>query len=321
MKRKKLLAVVMIAVMMSGGCGNKNAEEAITDTNVVNSSVSEEELIKENETEETQSFTSVKEEILAKAETTDIDSLIVEKTDDELDLKQYLFSYEDRTMDKNTAEQLFYLDWFMDDSASDAESFITTDKVDLYNINGIRVGYTLKDAWLETFGECNGWYFFYLDGNQRFARVEDVKANSITREQAKAEEEANKQEEPTAKTETPVESAPVEQPVVETPPASEPIEQPVETPAESDKYTPEEAMSVYRSLMEAGGITWNPALKDVSSWGTGWLYLDKGYPELAASSDLESFAMGDSVGNSWTEFYVEVTGSDEEAVYFTGWHN
>lgn len=276
MKRERLLAVVLIAVMMSGGCGNKNAEEATTDTNVVNSSVSEEEQIKENETEETQSFTSVKEEILAKAETTDIDSLIVEKTDDELDLKQYLFSYEDRTMDKNTAEQLFYLDWFMDDSASDAESFITTDKIDLYNINGIRVGYTLKDAWLETFGECNGWYFFYLDGNQRFARVEDVKANSITREQAKAEEEANKQEEPTAKAE-----APVEQPVVETPPASEPIEQPVETPAESDKYTPEEAMSVYRSLMEAGGITQNPALKDVSSWGTGWLYVCNAFCFLA----------------------------------------
>ncbi len=321
MKRKKLLAVAMIAVMMSGGCGNKNAEEAATDTNVVNSSETEQEQIKENETAESQSFTSVKEEILAKAETTDIDSLIVEKTDDELDLKQYIFSYEDRTMDKNTAEQLFYLDWFMDDSASDAESFITTGKVDLYNINGIRVGYTLKDAWLETFGECNGWYFFYLDGNQRFARVEDVKANSITREQAKAEEEANKQEEPTAKTEIPVGSTPVEQPVVETPAASEPMEQPVETPAESDKYTPEEAMSVYRSLMEAGGITWNPALKDVSSWGTGWLYLDKGYPELVASSDLESFAMGDSVGNPWTEFYIEVTGSDEEAVYFTGWHN
>lgn len=321
MKRKKLLAVAMIAVMMSGGCGNKNAEEAATDTNVVNSSETEQEQIKENETAESQSFTSVKEEILAKAETTDIDSLIVEKTDDELDLKQYIFSYEDRTMDKNTAEQLFYLDWFMDDSASGAESFITTDKVDLYNINGIRVGYTLKDAWLETFGECNGWYFFYLDGNQRFARVEDVKANSITREQAKAEEEANKQEEPTAKTEIPVGSTPVEQPVVETPSASEPMEQPVETPAESDKYTPDEAVAVYCSLMEAGGITWNPALKDVSSWGTGWLYLDKGYPELAASSDLESFAIGNHGGNPWTEFYIEVTGSDEEAVYFTGWHN
>lgn len=52
MKRERLLAVVLIAVMMSGGCGNKNAEEATTDTNVVNSSVSEEEQIKENETEE-----------------------------------------------------------------------------------------------------------------------------------------------------------------------------------------------------------------------------------------------------------------------------
>lgn len=315
MKRKKLLAVVMIAVMMSGGCGNKNAEETATDTNVVNSSETEQEQIKENETAESQSFTSVKEEILAKAETTDIDSLIVEKTDDELDLKQYIFSYEDRTMDKNTAEQLFYLDWFMDDSASDAESFITTGKVDLYNINGIRVGYTLKDAWLETFGERNGWYFFYLDGNQRFARVEDVKANSITREQAKAEEEANKQEEPTEKTEIPVGSTPVEQPVVETPPVNESVE----TTVESNKYTPDEAIAVYRSLMEAGGMVWSPEIKDVTSWGTGWIYLEKGQPEYTAESNLESAAIGGHGGNSWTKYYLEVTGFDNECVYITEW--
>ena len=73
--------------------------------------------------------------------------------------------------------------------------------------------------------------------------------------------------------------------------------EPVEQPATSDKYTPEEAVAVYRSLMEAGGITWSPEIKDVVSWGTGWLYLDKGQPESAAGSSLESFAIG---GHSWT---------------------
>jgi len=29
--------------------------------------------------------------------------------------------------------------------------------------------------------------------------------------------------------------------------------------------------------------------------------------------------MGDSVGNPWTHFYLEVTGSDENAVYITEW--
>ena len=48
---------------------------------------------------ETQPIATVQEENPAKAETADIDSLIVEKTDDELDLKQFFYSYEDRSMD------------------------------------------------------------------------------------------------------------------------------------------------------------------------------------------------------------------------------
>ncbi len=100
-----------------------------------------------------------------------------------------------------------------------------------------------------------------------------------------------------------------------------PAKESTQTDQISDKYTPEEAVAVYRSLMEAGGITWNPALKDVSSWGTGWIYLDKGQPEWCAETSLESYAMGDSVGNSWTQFYFEVTGSDENCVYVTEWHN
>ncbi len=88
---------------------------------------------------------------------------------------------------------------------------------------------------------------------------------------------------------------------------------------ESDKYTPEEAIAVYRFLMEEGGIAWNPSLKDVTSWGTGFMYLDIGYPEWAASTDLESFAMGDSTENPWTHYYIEVTNSDNDAVYITMW--
>lgn len=73
--------------------------------------------------------------------------------------------------------------------------------------------------------------------------------------------------------------------------------------------------------MESNGITWDPALKDGGSWGTGWIYLTKGQPEWAAATDLESCAMGDTCGNQWTLYYLEVTGSDEDAVYVTSWHN
>ncbi len=31
--------------------------------------------------------------------------------------------------------------------------------------------------------------------------------------------------------------------------------------------------------------------------------------------------MGDSVGNPVTKYYLEVTGSDENTVYFTEWHD
>ena len=74
-----------------------------------------------------------------------------------------------------------------------------------------------------------------------------------------------------------------------------------------------------RAEMEAGGMSWNPSIKDVVSWGTGFLYLDKGYAEWAAETNLESAAIGGHGGNSWTEYYLEVTGSDEECVYYTIW--
>ncbi len=260
--------------------------------------------------------TATAQEDSVKTEMADIDSLIVEKTDDELDLKQFFYSYEDRTMDK-VGEQVFHTDWF----EYLPEIFVTTGNVDLYNINGIRIGYTLKNVEIDPFGEYNGWYYFYLDNEKRFARVEDVSANSIVKEVIDyTQEETNEHEESTVKTEKPNDSVPVEPPVVDNPNTSvEP--EPVEQPATSDKYTPEEAVAVYRSLMEAGGITWNPALKDVSSWGTGWIYLDKGQPEWAAETSLESYSIGGHGGNSWTQFYFEVTGSDEECVYVTEWHN
>lgn len=308
MKRKNFLTIIVIVVMVLGGCGNKKVETTVEN----NSEIHQE---KEVENVETQPTATAQEDSV-KTEMADIDSLIVEKTDDELDLKQFFYSYEDRTMDK-VGEQVFHTDWF----EYLPEIFVTTGNVDLYNINGIRIGYTLKNVEIDSFGEYNGWYYFYLDNEKRFARVEDVSANSIVKEVIDyTQEETNEHEESTVKTEKPNDSVPVEPPVVDNPNTSvEP--EPVEQPATSDKYTPEEAVAVYRSLMEAGGITWNPALKDVSSWGTGWIELDKGQPEWVASSNLESFAVGDSVGNPWTQFYFEVTGSDEDYVYITEWHN
>lgn len=63
------------------------------------------------------------------------------------------------------------------------------------------------------------------------------------------------------------------------------------------------------------------SIKDVTSLGTGWIYLEEGDAEAVATSDLESFAMGGSGGDPWTKYYLEVTGYDDEAVYITEWHS
>ena len=182
MKMERILTIIMV-VMLLAGCGSNPTEETVKETSTINSEV-------HHDTETVESTVEVKqEEVVASPEPVDVNSLIVEKTNEELNLKKYFLSYEDRTMDEQ-GEQVFYENLF----ELNPKSFKTTGNIDIYNINGIRVGYTLEDVVIETFGEYEGWYFFYIEGNKRFARVEAVKANSTTKEQAQAEESATKEE-------------------------------------------------------------------------------------------------------------------------------
>jgi hypothetical protein len=90
--------------------------------------------------------------------------------------------------------------------------------------------------------------------------------------------------------------------------------------ASNDKYTPDEAVAIYRSILESNGMTWDPSLpSDGASWGTGWIYLKKGKPEEAAQMDLEGYAYGDGGGRSKTRYYIEVTSYDDNRIYITGW--
>ena len=294
MKRMKILATFMVVIMALSGCGNTKEE------NNINTTMTESNI---NENAEDDTSTTEAEDIASEStspEKNDIDSKITEKDDSELDLKSYYYSMEDKTV------------------CNEGED-VSSSIVPIYAKNGVKLGYTKENVVIIVLGIYDDWCYFDLNGENKYARLSDIEANSITVEErdAKTEEETKKQEESSVKTETPVENIPVEQPGVETPP--EPDE-PVEAPA-SNKYTPDEAIAVYRSLMEAGGITWNPGLKDVTSWGTGWIDLDKGYAEWVAETNLESFSIGNLGGDSWTEYYLEVTGSDENSVYFTEWHD
>lgn len=96
--------------------------------------------------------------------------------------------------------------------------------------------------------------------------------------------------------------------------------QPQEQPTSSNKYTPEEAIAYYRSQVEAQGMQWDPSIKEEASWGTGWIPLSK--DELNAdyiANEMAGFNYGDGVGNPNRRYYLEVTGSDENYVYVTGW--
>lgn len=308
--KRKILWVIMMAVvtLLVGGCGNSTEDINKKDAIIASSTNEEEETenIEETDTKAVEFGSDV-------SAMDDIDSKITEKDDSELNLKSYYYSMEDRTV-CDSGEDVFGFVLF---ESTDSLNYVTTGEVPIYAQNGVKLGYTKESVDIIVLGVYGDWCYFDLNGENKYARLSDIEANAITiaERDAKAEEEANKQEEATVKTETPVENVPAEQPVIDE--LSVP-DKPVETPA-NDKYTPEEAIAVYCSLMESGGIIWNPALKDGGSWGTGFMYLDKGYAEWAASSSLESFAMGDSVGNPWTEYYLEVTGSDEEAVYYTMW--
>lgn len=309
MKRIKILATFMVVIMALSGCGNTKEENSIN-TTMTESNI--------NENVEGELSTTEAEDVASdstSSEKNDINSKITEKDDSELDLKSYYYSIEDKTV-CNEGEDVFGSVSFQ---STGSNNYVTTSKVPIYAKNGVKLGYTKENVVIIVLGIYDDWCYFDLNGENKYARLSDIEANSITVEErdAKTEEETKKQEESSVKTETPVENIPVEQPGVETSP--EPDE-PVEAPA-SNKYTPDEAIAVYRSLMEAGGITWNPGLKDVTSWGTGWIDLDKGYAEWVAETNLESFSIGNLGGDSWTEYYLEVTGSDENSVYFTEWHD
>lgn len=208
------------------------------------------------------------------------------------------------------------------------EKFVLSESVDLYNFEGTWNGYSKPNIKVTLFGTNKDWaevsftrmilYVPRTDFDKVAVKAEDIEVSSTSDVLlAEAEETTPKQETAKPKTEKPVTTEPV---VVE-PSTTEPIVVEPETPiVDNTKYTPEEAIAVYRSIMESNGIQWDPSIKEFASWGTGWIYLTKGQAEWAGNTDVESFRRGNSGGDSWTKYYIEVTSSDSDAVYITEWH-
>lgn len=316
MKRIKLYVALMAIIMVFvSGCGKK--DEAVN--NIV------------EETEATETDEAVNEDSAPiekpSEQVKDIDSLITEKEDSELDLKEYYYSFEDRTAG-STGDDIFSKSEF--EYVGDGFYYETTGKVPLYAPNGVRIGYTKENVDVSVIAACGDWCYFYLDKDMRYARLSDIEANSLGPEELDARSAARMAEEMAKAQPQSQTSAPAEQNSVQETVPNAVVEEPAEVPVESDQYTPEEAIAIYRGILEGGGIIWDPSLKDVSSWGTGFFYLDKeplewaggkSYIEWAGQSSLESFEFGHSFDGSWTRYYLEVTGSDDECVYVTEWHN
>ena len=186
--------------------------------------------------------------------------------------------------------------------------FVFTESIDIYSYFLTYAGYTKPNIEIHSVGKVGDWIFVPFAQSSFLVKADDFDRVAVLQDKG---EEFVAVQDTTDTLPTEKDMQAVREPVAETT-----VEAPVQI---SDKYTPEEAVSIYRSLMEAGGMTWDPSLKDVTSWGTGWIYLEKGQPEWLAETNLESAAMGDSAGRSWTKYYLEVTGSDENAVYITEW--
>lgn len=308
--KKNLLAVMIIMALVLAGCG-KDTSPAKSNTE---SSVKAEATISES-LESTEKAEANKDEEIPDGE--------IAGNKDVLNLKEYEYVFEDRDIDKDGGIEIHYESF----SPSDIVSYYLKESVDLYIDNGKCIGYTKPDVEISVISENEDWYLINVDGNDRYAKIDDVKAVGFPgsrKEYLDSQQETARETEPAGTVTQTNETSQfvasdTESSVSETPKQDAVAEVPA--PTQSNKYTPEEAIAVYRSAMEGGGIAWNPNLKGVTSWGTGWIYLEKGQPEWCASTDLESFAMGDSGGNPWTEYYLEVTSSDESAVYITAWHN
>ena len=231
-------------------------------------------------------------------------------------------------------------------------SFVTPKDLSLYSSEGIKIaevkkGVTLhaiasssKYAWvaLENPVENTPYDKLYLlvdddvdvamtsneTSEKEETKVAETNSNTTSKETTKKDTTSTKNESVNTNNNTSnnntSNTAKEEQPANNEPKVEE--TQPQEQPTTSNKYTPEEAIAYYRSQVEAQGMQWDPSIKDGASWGTGWIPLSK--DELNSdyiANDMASYNMGDSVGNPYTRYYIEITGSDENYVYVTEWNS
>lgn len=245
------------------------------------------------------------------------------------------------------AEYSFDVDKFDEDIDV---SFVTPKDLSLYSSEGIKVAEVKKDVTLHAIASSSKYAWAALENpventpydklyllvdddvdvamtsnetsEKEETKVAETNSNTTTKETTKKDTTSKKNESANTNNNTSnnnnSNTTKQEQPTNSEPKVEE--TQPQEQPTTSNKYTPEEALAYYRSQVEAQGMKWDPSIKEFASWGTGWIPLSK--DELNASyvaNDMASYNMGSGDGIPFRTYYIEVTGSDENYVYITGW--
>ena len=313
MKNRKLLTLIMIlCVSMSMlGCGNTKENDKI------------------NSTENTE---SISKEVIETEQVESTENSEPTYTEYDTYFLQDGVEPSETTYDMNLLKP-------------DGHTYTLTKSVNLYYTNEKLCGYTKENIDIKVVTSDDNWSYVTFDKNSFLLKTSDIndakyveeteeattentstkketstKNNNASSETTKKETSSSKNESSNTNTNNNSTSNTTNeaQPTNSEPKVEE--TQPQEQPTTSNKYTPEEAIAYYRSQVEAQGMKWDPSIKDVVSWGTGWIPLSK--DELNSdyiANEMAGYNYGSGDGTPHRTYYLEVTGSDENYVYVTGW--
>lgn len=314
MKNRKLLTLIMIlCVSMSMlGCGNTKENDKI------------------NSTENTE---SISKEVIETEQVESTENSEPTYTEYDTYFLQDGVEPSETTYDMNLLKP-------------DGHTYTLTKSVNLYYTNEKLCGYTKENIDIKVVTSDDNWSYVTFDKNSFLLKTSDIndakyveeteeattkntstkketstKNNNASSETTKKETSSSKSESANTNNNTSnntSNTAKEEQHANSEPKVEE--TQPQEQPTTSNKYTPEEAIAYYRSQVEAQGMQWNPSIKEFASWGSGWIPLSK--DELNSSwiaNEMAGFNYGSGDGTPFRNYYIEVTGSDEDNVYITAW--
>lgn len=199
----------------------------------------------------------------------------------------------------------------------DNKQYTLTKSVDIYYTDGTLAGYTKENVPVYVVSSGDEWSFCSFDTSGFLIKKAEL-MDSVLIEEEKADDFVEPVPVPqeiihfdaTVKSDTESSKSTV-LPV--------PNEFPTEAPVviNDEKMTAEELFSTYRSLLEANGMIWDPSIKDTVSWGTGMISYSNIDEQI--QNDLAGFAYGNGDGRPKNHYYMEMTGADENYIYFTRW--